>query len=202
MVRAHPNRDIAISKERKGLTFYGTDEQPNAFAMDSLEFLFIVAQYYRGNLPLRLILILIANQRAGGRIELTQERMADILDVHRSRVSEVLQELMEQGIVVKMERGVYRVNPVYSFRGAEFVRNQNGKIEYTEVSQRDVLDELTNSNMPELVRYPSLQALEEAIAEDRKMRAERRAARAKERAQRAVGNPNQTKIELDIDSEE
>lgn len=181
VARAHPGRSLTLGKERKGLQFYSKAEEPNAFAMDSLEFLFIVAQFYRGNLPLRLIMILIANQAAGGVIDLTQERMAEILDVHRSRISETLAELMEHGIVVMLGRGKYRINPVYSYRGAQLKRSPDGTSEYIEVDQADVLREIWDSGLPEQVRYPSLDSLVAAIESDRKAREE---ARQERRAQR------------------
>ncbi|MFJ5926430.1 replication/maintenance protein RepL [Kitasatospora sp. NPDC092948] len=181
VARAHPGRSLTLGKERKALQFYGTPEEPNAFAMDSLEFLFIVAQYYRGNTPLRLIMILIANQKAGGPIELTQERMAEILDVHRTQVNETLAELMELGIVMMLARGRYRINPVYSWRGAQLVRNADGTSEYTEVEQSDVLREIWDSGLPEQVKYPSLDSLKDAIEQDKKARAAKRRQRQEER---------------------
>ncbi|MER5638097.1 helix-turn-helix domain-containing protein [Kitasatospora sp. NPDC002227] len=181
VARAHPGRSLTLGKERKALQFYGTPEAPNAFAMDSLEFLFVVAQYYRGNLPLRLILILIANQKAGGPIELTQERMAEILGVHRTQVNETLAELMELGIVMMLARGLYRINPVYSWRGAQLTRNPDGTSDYTEVDQSDVLREIWDSGLPEQVKYPSLDSLKEAIENDKKAREAKRLKRREER---------------------
>ncbi|MFJ5122410.1 hypothetical protein [Kitasatospora sp. NPDC088548] len=181
VARAHPGRSLTLGKERKALQFYGTPEEPNAFAMDSLEFLFVVAQYYRGNTPLRLIMILIANQKAGGPIELTQERMAEILDVHRTEVNEKLAELMELGIVMMLARGRYRINPVYSWRGAQLTRNPDGSTEYTEVDQGDVLREIWDSGLPDQVKYPSLESLKAAIKRDKDARAARRLKRKEER---------------------
>ncbi|WP_331731028.1 hypothetical protein OHV05_37945 (plasmid) [Kitasatospora sp. NBC_00070] len=195
VARAHPARRITVDAERANLTFYSSAEQPNAFSMDSLEFLFIVAQYYRGNLPLRLILVLIANQQAGGEVELTQEQMGDILDVHRSRISETLLELAGHGIAVKIARGRYRLNPVYSYRAAALRKNADGKSEYVQVDQSEVLRQLMGSDLPEKVRYPTLQALVDAITEDRSERAERRKSRAGRRNRPAVG---QTELMLDV----
>ncbi|MFE4604914.1 helix-turn-helix domain-containing protein [Kitasatospora indigofera] len=187
VVGLYPDRRVEVSEKRKGLEFYSTDAQPNAFAMDSQEFLFIMAQYYRGNVPLRLVCILIANQQAGGVIELTQEQMADILDVHRTAVNDALSELTEHGIVVKITRGSYRLNPVFSYRGAALRRLPDGKTEFVQVEQADVLDELRRrSDLPDRVRYPSLDALKQAIDVSREERAQLRRERARERRRAAA----------------
>ncbi|MFF3335364.1 hypothetical protein ACFYWX_38480 [Streptomyces sp. NPDC002888] len=53
----------------------------------------------REALPLRLILLMIACQRAGGRIHLSQEEMAHVLNVARTKANEALGEIMSHGIV-------------------------------------------------------------------------------------------------------
>ncbi|MFI6729822.1 hypothetical protein [Streptomyces atratus] len=79
VARRYPRRKLSLSSERKSMEFYDTPERPKAFSMDSLEFFFLIAQYFREALPLRLILLMIACQKAGGQIRLTQEEMATVL---------------------------------------------------------------------------------------------------------------------------
>lgn len=171
LARQYPDRDISVGRRRQRLEFYSSPERPNAFAMASLEFLLVIAQYYREALPLRLILLLIAGQRAGGQIPLTQDDMAAILDVPRQKVNPALQDVMEHGIVLKRRPGVYQFNPPYSYVAAELVRSVEDRAEYVQVDQQDALEELRAGSLPELVRYPSLQHMREAIEELRKERA-------------------------------
>ncbi|MFE7935679.1 hypothetical protein ACFU6S_44570, partial [Streptomyces sp. NPDC057456] len=121
LARRYPRRKVSLSSERKPMEFYDTPERPKAFSMDSLEFFFLIAQYFREALPLRLILLMIACQKAGGQIRLTQEEMSTVLDVHRGKTNEALGEVMSHGIVFKVRRGVYQFNPPYSYRVAEFI---------------------------------------------------------------------------------
>ncbi|MFD5065905.1 hypothetical protein ACFWNO_47530, partial [Streptomyces sp. NPDC058394] len=115
---------------------YDTQERPKAFSMDSLEFFFLIAQYFREALPLRLILLMIACQKAGGQIRLTQEEMSTVLDVHRGKINEALGEVMSHGIVFKVCRGVYQFNPPYSYRVAEFIPGTElVEAEYVQVDQ-------------------------------------------------------------------
>lgn len=74
LAKRYPTRKLTLDGERKPLEFYGTENQPNAFSMDSLEFFLVIAQYFREALPLRLILLLIACQRAGGGFHLPRRR--------------------------------------------------------------------------------------------------------------------------------
>ncbi|MGK5450743.1 MULTISPECIES: hypothetical protein [Streptomyces] len=180
LARKYPGRDITVGRERQALEFYSSPERPNAFAMASLEFFLVIAQYYREALPLRLILLLIAGQRAGGKIPLTQDDMAAILDVPRQRVNEALRDVMGHGIVLKVRRGLYQFNPPYSYVAAELIRDAEGHTEYVQVDQQDALAELRAGTLPELVRYPSLQHMREAIDE---LRAERAAKRRQRRQQ-------------------
>ncbi|MEU0632060.1 hypothetical protein [Streptomyces sp. NPDC005989] len=179
LARQYPDRDINLGRKRQKLEFYSSDDRPNAFAMASLEFLLVIAQYYREALPLRLILLLIAGQRAGGQIPLTQDDMAAILDVPRQKVNPALQDVMEHGIVLKRRPGVYQFNPPYSYVAAELVRGAEGRTEYVQVDQQDALEELRAGSLPELVRYPSLQHMRDAIDELRKERAAKRRDRRK-----------------------
>ncbi|MER6103786.1 hypothetical protein ABT115_16015 [Streptomyces sp. NPDC001832] len=179
LARKYPDRDINVGRKRQKLEFYSSDDRPNAFAMASLEFLLVIAQYYREALPLRLILLLIAGQRAGGQIPLTQDDMAAILDVPRQKVNPALQDVMEHGIVLKRRPGIYQFNPPYSYVAAELVRGVEGRTEYVQIDQQDALEELRAGSLPELVRYPSLQHMREAIDELRKERAAKRRDRRK-----------------------
>jgi biotin operon repressor len=174
LARSYPGREISVGRQRQQLEFFSTPERPNAFAMVALEFFFVIAQYYREALPLRLILLLIAGQRAGGRIPLTQDDMAQLLDVPRQKVNEALREIMSHGIVIKIGRGVYQFNPPYSYVAAELVRLSDGRAEYVQVDQADALRELRASALPDLVRYPSLEHMREAIEEFRQERARKR----------------------------
>ncbi|MFJ9634791.1 helix-turn-helix domain-containing protein [Streptomyces sp. NPDC101175] len=174
LARSYPGREITVGRQRQQLEFFSDPDRPNAFAMVALEFFLVIAQYYREALPLRLILLLIAGQRAGGRIPLTQDDMAEILDVPRQKVNLALREVMSHGIVIKRGRGVYQFNPPYSYVAAELVRLSDGSTEYVQVDQADALAELRAAKLPDLVRFPSLQHMREAIDEFRKERAVKR----------------------------
>lgn len=186
VARRYPRRKVSISSERKPMEVYDTPERPKAFSMDSLEFFFLIAQYFREALPLRLILLMIACQKAGGRIRLTQEEMATVLDVPRAKINEALQEVMGHGIVFKVRRGVYQFNPPYSYRVAEFIPGTElVEAEYVQVDQDKTIAKIRrDESLPDLVRFPSLDHMREAIEELRKKRAEDRAARRLARAQR------------------
>ncbi|MEV8537285.1 hypothetical protein [Streptomyces sp. NPDC051211] len=185
LAKRYPSRKLTLDGERKPLEFYGTQSQPNAFSMDSLEFFLVIAQYFREALPLRLILLLIACQRAGGRIPLTQEEMATILDVSRTKTSEALHTVMSHGIVFKVRRGVYQFNPPYSYRVAEFIPGTEMTGEFVKVEQHSTISQIRgDASLPDLVRFPSLDHMRQAIAELRAERAKERAARRLSRAKR------------------
>lgn len=185
VARAYPGRKLTLDSERKPLEFYGQPGQPNAFSMDSLEFFLVICQFFREALPLRVILLLIACQRAGGRIHLTQEEMATVLDVARTKINEALGEVMSHGIVFRVKRGVYQFNPPYSYRVAEFIPGtETTPAEYRKVDQHVALEQIrSDQNLPDLVRFPSLEAMREEINRLREKRAEDRARRRLERAQ-------------------
>lgn len=187
LARTYPGREITVGRQRQQLEFFSTPERPNAFAMVALEFFLVIAQYYREALPLRLILLLIAGQRAGGRVPLTQNDMAHLLDVPRQKVNEALREIMGHGIVIKIGRGVYQFNPPYSYVAAELVRLSDGRTEYVQVDQVDALRELRAASLPDLVRYPSLEHMREAIEEFRR----ERAAKRRERRERSGAQTSQ-----------
>jgi hypothetical protein len=153
--------------------------------MDSLEFFFQIAQYFREALPLRMIFLLIACQRAGGRIHLTQEEMADVLDVTRQKVCEVLVELMEFGIVYRVKRGVYQFNPPFSYRVAEFIPATDGtEPQYIKVEQHEVIELIRgDKGLAEHVRFPNLDAMRAEVERVRAVRAEKRKLRREEREQ-------------------
>ncbi|SOF02456.1 Crp-like helix-turn-helix domain-containing protein [Streptomyces sp. OV198] len=176
---------------------YSSEDNPNAFALDSLEFFLVISQYFREALPLRLIFLLIACQRAGGRIELTQDEMAKVLDVSRQAVNEALQEIMTHGIVYKRSRGVYQFNPPYSYRIGELVRTLDGGKKYVRVEQDEVRKD---TSLPDLVRFPSLDHLRRAVEEMRAERAERRTERKK--ARQAAEEPTDGLWELPGAAEE
>jgi hypothetical protein len=186
VARRYPGRKLSLESERRPLEFYGRPDQPNAFSMDSLEFFLVIAQFFREALPLRMILLLIACQRAGGRIHLTQEEMATVLDVSRTKANEGLGEIMFHGIVFKVKRGVYQFNPPYSYRVAEFIPGtETTPAEYVKVDQHTTIAEIrSDQSLPELVRFPSLEKMREEINKLREERAKERALRRQERAQR------------------
>ncbi|WP_327259780.1 MULTISPECIES: hypothetical protein [unclassified Streptomyces] len=186
VARRYPGRKLTLGSQRKAMEFYDTQERPKAFSMDSLEFFFLIAQYFREALPLRLILLMIACQKAGGQIRLTQEEMSTVLDVHRGKINEALGEVMSHGIVFKVCRGVYQFNPPYSYRVAEFIPGTElVEAEYVQIDQDKTIAKIRkDESLPELVRFPSLEHMREAIEKLRKKRAEERAARRLARAQR------------------
>ncbi|MEE1735228.1 hypothetical protein [Streptomyces sp. BE147] len=186
VARRYPGRQLSLGSERKPMEFYDTAERPKAFSMDSLEFFFLIAQYFREALPLRLILLMIACQKAGGLIRLTQDEMSTVLDVHRGKLNEALQEIMSHGIVFKVRRGVYQFNPPYSYRVAEFIPGtETVEADYVQVDQDKTLAKIRkDESLPDLVRFPSLEHMRQEIEELRKERAEERAARRRARAQR------------------
>ncbi|TJZ95311.1 hypothetical protein FCI23_52320 [Actinacidiphila oryziradicis] len=89
-----------------------------------------------------------------------------------------------------MKRGCYQFNPPYSYRVAEFIpgtetAGTKGKGEYVKVEQYDTITKIRNdANLPDLVRFPSLESMRQAIEKLRQERAEERAVRRLERAQR------------------
>lgn len=185
VARRYPGRRLSLDSERKPLEFYGPPDQPNAFSMDSLEFFLVICQFFREALPLRLILLMIACQKAGGRIPLTQEEMATVLDVARTKVNEALGEVMSHGIVFRVQRGIYQFNPPYSYRVAEFIPGtETVDPEYIKIDQHVTLKQIrADKSLPELVRYPSLEKMRQEIERLRKERADERARRRQERAQ-------------------
>ncbi|MEU6278190.1 hypothetical protein ABZ871_38220 [Streptomyces populi] len=182
LAQQFPDRDLSLSRRRAPLEMYSSEENPNAFALDSLEFFLVISQHFREALPLRLIFLRIACQRAGGRIELTQDEMAKVLDISRQAVNEALQEIMTHGIVYKRSRGVYQFNPPHSYRTGELVRTMDGGTKYVRVEQDEVLNEVRkDTSLPDLVRFPSLDHLRRAVEEMRAEPAERRTERKKAR---------------------
>ncbi|MFG2570879.1 hypothetical protein ACGFR6_36350 [Streptomyces sp. NPDC048567] len=165
VARAYPGRKLTLDSERKPLEFYGPPDEPNAFSMDSLEFFLVIAQFFREALPLRLILLMIACQKAGGRIPLTQDEMAIVLDVARTKVNEALQEVMSHGIVFRVKRGVYQFNPPYSYRVAEFIPGtETMEARYVRVDQHETIAKIrADEALPDLVRFPSLERMRQEI---------------------------------------
>ncbi len=186
VARAYPGRKLTLDSERKPLEFYGPPDQPTAFSMDSLEFFLVIAQFFREALPLRLILLMIACQKAGGRIHLTQEEMAHVLDVARTKVNEALKEVMSHGIVFRVKRGVYQFNPPYSYRVAEFIPGtETIEPEYVRVDQHVTIAKIrSDDSLPDLVRFPSLKRMRQEIERLREERAKTRTERRRERAQK------------------
>ncbi|MEU8928192.1 hypothetical protein AB0D10_46135 [Kitasatospora sp. NPDC048545] len=184
LAERYPDRKVSVSARQKPLEIYsGQPNQQGSFSLDSQEFFLVIAQYFREALPLRIIILMIACQRAGGLVELTQEEMGTVLDITRPKINDALQEIMEHGIVYKKRPGVYQFNPPYSYRVAEFIpatEDQSAKV--IRVEQADRISEIRgNTGLPDRVRFPSLDAMRTAIEELRKTRAEERAARRKAR---------------------
>ncbi|MBK3584781.1 hypothetical protein JHN49_14000 [Streptomyces sp. MBT57] len=192
VARQFPGRKLTLDRTRKPMEFYGKPDEPNAFSMDSLEFFLVIAQFFREALPLRMILLLIACQRAGGRIPLTQDEMATVLDVSRTKANAALAEVMFHGIVFKVKRGVYQFNPPYSYRVAEFIPGtETTPAEYVKVEQHETIARIrSDQSLPDLVRFPSLEKMREEIE---RLRDER----AKKRADRRSGRGQQSEKEMD-----
>ncbi|WP_042435573.1 helix-turn-helix domain-containing protein [Streptacidiphilus anmyonensis] len=88
------------------------------FSMDSLAFLRWSCRYFRHDLVGLLILVyLIGSQEVGGTIKLTQQQLADELEVSRQHVNRFMVKLGELGVVWRQQRGVYRLNPAAALRG-------------------------------------------------------------------------------------
>ncbi|WP_316784315.1 hypothetical protein [Streptomyces sasae] len=193
VARQYPGRKLTLDSHRKPLEFYGQPDQPNAFSMDSLEFFLVISQFFREALPLRLILLMIACQRAGGRIHLTQEEMAHVLDTARTKVNEALGEITSHGIVFRVQRGVYQFNPPYSYRVAEFIPGtETVEAEYVKVDQHETIAKIrADESLPDLVRFPSLEKMRQEIERLREERAKMRAERRQERAARKTKETGQ-----------
>ncbi|MFG2844288.1 hypothetical protein ACGF12_14100 [Kitasatospora sp. NPDC048296] len=188
VAQRYPNRKLTLEAQRKTLEIYSTEpNQQGAFSLDSLDFLLVIAQFFREALPLRVILVLIAGQKAGGRVPLTQEEMATILDVNRTKVNEALSQVMEHGIVFMVKPGVYQWNPPYSYRVAEFIPGTElVPAQYVRVEQADTISKIRgDKSLPDLVRFPSLEKMRIAIDELRRQRAEERAARRRARQEKS-----------------
>ncbi|MFE9427717.1 hypothetical protein ACFYNO_32660 [Kitasatospora sp. NPDC006697] len=184
LAERYPDRKVSVSARQRPLEIYsGKPNQQGSFSLDSQEFFLVIAQFFREALPLRIIILMIACQRAGGRIELTQEEMGTVLDITRPKINDALQEIMEHGIVYKVKPGLYQFNPPYSYRVAEFVPASEGQpAKVIRVEQADRISEIRgNTGLPDRVRFPSLEAMRTAIEELRRARAEERAARRKAR---------------------
>ncbi|MDI3390132.1 hypothetical protein QIS99_28660 [Streptomyces sp. B-S-A8] len=183
LAKRYPDRPVGLGPRRKKMEFYGPPDQPQGFSLDSLEFFFIIAQFFREALPLRLIFLLIACQRAGGQIHLRQDDMATVLDVSRTKVNEALAVIMSHGIVFKVRRGVYQFNPPYSYRVAEFIPGtESEEPQYVKVEQSDAIRTIReDQTLPKLVRFPSLAKMREEIEKLREERAQDRARRREER---------------------
>ncbi|MFB8236317.1 hypothetical protein ACFC58_07155 [Kitasatospora purpeofusca] len=180
----YPDRKVSVSARHKPLEIYsGKPNQQGSFALDSQEFFLVISQFFREALPLRIIILMIACQRAGGQIELTQEEMGTVLDITRPKINEALKEIMEHGILFKKAPGVYQFNPPYSYRVAEFIPATDGQpAQMIRVEQADRISEIRgDAGLPDRVRFPSLDAMRTAIEELRKERAAERAARAAKR---------------------
>ncbi|MDX2815725.1 hypothetical protein PV410_24680 [Streptomyces sp. PA03-5A] len=186
VARRYPARKLSLDRKREPLEFYGSgDSRAGGFSMDSLEFFFLISQFYREALPLRIILLLIACQRAGGRVHLTQDEMATVLDVARTKINDSLREIMSHGICYRVKRGVYQLNPPYSYRLGEYIPGtETTGVEYRRVDQHETIAGIrADLTLPELVRYPSLDHMRQAIEELRRDRARKRAERRNEHAQ-------------------
>ncbi|MFE2350373.1 hypothetical protein [Kitasatospora cineracea] len=187
LAERYPDRKVSVSARHKPLEIYsGKADQQGSFSLDSQEFFLVIAQFFREALPLRIIILMIACQRAGGQVELTQEEMGTVLDITRPKINDALQEIMEHGIVYKVRPGVYQFNPPYSYRVAEFVPATGEQpAQMIRVEQADRISEIrSNTALPERVRFPSLEAMRTAIEELRRARAEERAARRKARQEK------------------
>lgn len=92
---------------------------------------FVGGSYYQMSLPLSfelgqlrlsgaefsLLHILMGSQERGGIIKLKQAEMAEEMRSERGEVSKLLKRLRAWGLVIAVQRGVYRVNPRVAFYG-------------------------------------------------------------------------------------
>lgn len=62
----------------------------------------------------RVLFRLLGTQEPGGRCLVTEEELADALDVHRSMVGRGLQALIHARLVFRQARGIYYLNPMIS----------------------------------------------------------------------------------------
>ncbi|MFB7739344.1 hypothetical protein ACFC08_34305 [Streptomyces sp. NPDC056112] len=62
----------------------------------------------------RVLFRLLGTQEAGGRCLVTEEELAEALDVHRSMVGRGLQALILAKLVFRQSKGVYLLNPMIS----------------------------------------------------------------------------------------
>ncbi|MCE0447080.1 hypothetical protein LT493_29665 [Streptomyces tricolor] len=77
--------------------------------------------------------------------------MATVLDVHRGKLNEALQETASHGIVFKVRRGVYQFNPPYSYRVAEFIPGTElVEAEYVQVDQDETIAKIRRTSLPDL----------------------------------------------------
>lgn len=62
----------------------------------------------------RVLFRLLGTQEPGGRCLVTEEELAEALDVHRSMVGRGLQALIHARLVFRQARGIYFLNPMIS----------------------------------------------------------------------------------------
>ena len=88
------------------------------FSMDSLEFLrWAALRYDSDRFVLVVLMTLIGSQEPGGLIEATQEQVAEYLGYTRSYIVRVFNVLVDDGVLKKVRRGVYALNPAAALRG-------------------------------------------------------------------------------------
>lgn len=86
--------------------------------MDSLDFMLWAALRYDDDRFVFVVLLtLIGSQDPGGQITKTQEQIGAQLGYSRGHIARVLRVLEDDGVLRRIQRGVYQLNPAASLRG-------------------------------------------------------------------------------------
>ncbi|MFD7685603.1 helix-turn-helix domain-containing protein [Streptomyces sp. NPDC059781] len=89
-----------------------------AFSMDSLEFMRWAAVHYDGDRFVLVVLFhLMGSQKPGGLIEAKHEDVAEALGYSRPHISRAFNVLEADGVLRRLQRGLYQLNPAASLRG-------------------------------------------------------------------------------------
>ncbi|MFB6700282.1 replication/maintenance protein RepL [Streptomyces rubiginosohelvolus] len=98
----------------------------DAFSMDSLEFMrWAALRYCEDRFTLVTLVYLIGCQEVGGEIEATQATIATELGYARSHITRSFKVLEEDGVLQRVKRGQYQLNPAVVLRGG--TRKLSGK---------------------------------------------------------------------------
>lgn len=126
----------------------------STFSMDSSEFMrFAAKQYKNERVTMAVLLYLIGCQEVGGEIHATQAEIAHEIPLARSSVNSAYGILEEDGVLRKLKRGRYQLNPALILRGGRpksAGKSSSKKSREEPVGQLDLLrDILQDPNAPE-----------------------------------------------------